>query len=237
MFKAKPRRRKEERHRRSVLASEPPSEFASRELNAVSRRFCLVALLLASALPLLAADTFSSAYISEFMADNQHGLKDEDGNPSPWIELHNGGSTLINLNGWFLTDTVTNLTKWRFPGVVLLPDKYMFVFASGKNRTNDVAHLHTNFRLKNEGDYLALASPATNVVSEFAPSYPTQRPDISYGRVRGEPAIHGAMLHPTPGAANASSGPGFATEVTFSRAGASFTVPFTVQLSSGASGA
>src|SRR5438309_10540059 len=133
------------------------------------------------------------------MAENEHGLKDEEGHQSPWIELHNGSSTPINLQGWFLTDTATNLGKWCFPGVVLLPDKYLVVFASGKNRTNDLAHLHCNFRLKQEGAYLALAGPATNVVSEFAPSYPKQSPDVSYGRVRGESAIRGAMQKPTPG--------------------------------------
>src|SRR5439155_20560352 len=33
--------------------------------------------------------------------------------------------------GWFLSDTLTNLTKWRFPRVVMLPDSYLMVFASG----------------------------------------------------------------------------------------------------------
>src|SRR5205085_10811229 len=144
--------------------------------------------------------------------------------------------TPINLQGWFLTDTATNLGKWCFPEVVLLPDKYLVVFASGKNRTNDLAHLHCNFRLKQEGAYLALAGPATNVVSEFAPSYPKQSPDVSYGRVRGESAIRGAMQKPTPGAANANSGQGFAPEVIFSRTSGSFSQPFTLQLSSGATG-
>ena len=190
---------------------------------------------LAASLP--AADTFTSAYISEFMADNQHGLKDDDGDFSGWIEIHNASRAAINLNGWFLTDNLTNLTKWRFPGVVLLPDKYLVVFASAKNRTSELAHLHANFRLDKQGSYLALVGPATNVVSEFAPAYPKQAADISYGRVRGEPVICGAFVRPTPGRPNASSGLGFAPEVFFSKPGGNFTAPFNVALSSRATGA
>jgi len=186
-------------------------------------------------LPLMAADTFNSVYLSEFLADNQHGLKDDDGDYSPWIELHNGGAGAVNLAGWFLTDSPTNLTKWRFPGVALLPRKELVVFASGKGRTNDLAHLHTNFRLDPKGNYLALVNRATNVVSEFTPA--PQSPDVSDGRVRGEPALRGRFVRPTPGKPNASSGPGFAPEVVFSKPAANFIEPFTVELSARGSNA
>ena len=108
-------------------------------------------LALALVLPAQAADNFTSAYISEFVVDNRHGLKDDDGDRSGWIELHNGGRATVNLSGWFLTDDPNNPAKWRFPGVALLPDKHMVIFASGKNRTNILAHLHTNFRLRTPG--------------------------------------------------------------------------------------
>ena len=187
--------------------------------------------------PVHAADTFASAYISEFMADNQHGLKDDDGDFSGWVEIYNASRTALSLRGWFLTDNATNLTRWRFPGVELLPDKYLVVFASAKHHTNAAAPLHANFRLAPPGSYLALVGPATNVVSEFAPAYPRSSADISYGRVRGEPAICGPFQQPTPGRPNAIRGPGFAPEVSFSRPGGNFTDPFTVELSSRATGA
>jgi hypothetical protein len=181
------------------------------------------------------AETFNSVYVSEFLPDNQRGLRDDDGERSPWIELRNGSSRTVNLAGWFLTDTRSNLTKWRFPGVALLPGKELIVFASGRNRTNDLAHLHTNFRLDPNGSPLALVNRATNIVSEFAPA--RLSPDVSFGRVRGEPALRGPFTKPTPGRPNASSGPGFAPEVAFSRSAASFIEPFTVHLAVGASNA
>lgn len=171
------------------------------------------------------------------MADNQRGLRDDDGDRPGWIELYNPSTATINLNGWFLTDNSTSLAKWRLPEVVLLPDKYVVVFASAKNRTNNLAYLHTNFRLTKQGSYLALVNPMKNIVSEFAPAYSKQAADVSYGSVRGEPALRGAMVHPTPGRPNASSGLGFAPAVVFSRAGVTFADPFTVELSSGTAGA
>jgi hypothetical protein len=198
------------------------------------RRFCLASLgcALALAAPAWAANTFNSVYISEFLAENnRHTVQDSDGDYPGWIELCNGSSDVVNLAGWFLSDAPTNLTKWRFPAVRILPGNYLVIFASGKGRTNDLAHLHTNFRLGKDGGYLALVGPTTNVVSEFAPGYPKQSPDVSYGRVRGEPDICGNFLQPTPGKPNESSGPGFAPKVVFSRPSGSFMDPFALDLS------
>ncbi|MEO8428178.1 MAG: CotH kinase family protein, partial [Verrucomicrobiota bacterium] len=60
---------------------------------------------------------------------------------------------------------------------------------------------------------------------------PKQSPDVSYGRVCGEPEIQGYFLHPTPGKPNESSGPGFAPNVAFTRPSGSFVDPFTLALS------
>ena len=84
------------------------------------------------------------AMISE-LADNRRTLNDEDGDSSDWIEMFNAGDTAASLNGWFLTNSRTNLTQWRFPDVVLPPNGFLVVFASKKNRTDITGRLHTNF--------------------------------------------------------------------------------------------
>ncbi|MEN9576433.1 MAG: hypothetical protein RL514_4288 [Verrucomicrobiota bacterium] len=202
----------------------------------MTRTACSIAVLLLTQLAgLRAADGFTGVYLSEFLAINRRGLLDDDGDRSGWIELHNGGTNPVNLDGWFLTDSRTNLSKWRFPGVVLLPDKYLLVFASGKDRTQGLAHLHTNFKIAPQDGYLALVDPKARVISEFAPTQ--QSADVSDGRVRGEPAIRGYFALPTPGRPNAGSGPGFAPEVVFSQLGGNFTEPYTVSLSTGAASA
>ena len=180
-------------------------------------------------MPAWAAETFDSIYISEVLVENRRGVPAKDGKDHDWIELYNGGSGAVNLAGWFLSDTPTNLTKWRFPRVVMLPDSYLLVFASGTGRTNDLAHLHANFQLDKKGGQVVLAGRGTNLVSQIA--YPKSLPDVSYGCVRGEPAIRGNFVEPTPGKPNQSSGPGFAPKVAFSRPSGSFTSAVVLNLS------
>ncbi|MGA1237772.1 MAG: lamin tail domain-containing protein, partial [Limisphaerales bacterium] len=120
--------------------------------------------------------------ISEFLASNGSSLVDEDGQSSDWIEIHNSGGTSASLGGWYLTDDPAWLTKWAFPEVSISAQGYLVVFASGKDRTNDVAWLHTNFSLDAAGEYLALVRPdGVTVAYDFAPSYPAQERDFSYG--------------------------------------------------------
>ena len=65
--------------------------------------------------------------ISEFMAENASGIKDDDGDRSDWIELLNLGSDVVNLAGWSLTDDPNRLAKWRFPFWTLAPNSYLLV--------------------------------------------------------------------------------------------------------------
>lgn len=191
-----------------------------------------LALVLGLATCLPAADTFTSVIISEA---GFNGPKDEDGARPAWIELHNLGTWPVSLGGWFLTDDPNRLTAWRLPNVTLLPDKHLLIHASGKNRTNDLLHLHTSLSLNANGGFLALVTAATNVISEV--NYPPLAGTSSFGSVRGEPSLRGVFPKTTPGKANASSGAGFAPEVVFSRPGGNFSGDFALELSTRATNA
>jgi hypothetical protein len=121
--------------------------------------------------------------ISEFMADNRGTLKDEDGDDSDWIEVHNPDAAPVNLTGFALSDKAANPGKWLFPDVTVPPGGYLVVFASGKNRRIAGLPLHTNFSLEKNGEYLSLAAPGGAVLQEFAP-FPPQQEDRSYGQGR-----------------------------------------------------
>jgi hypothetical protein len=124
----------------------------------------------------------SQVIISEFLASNNNGLRDEDGACSDWIELFNRGTNTVNLEGWHLTDSAASLTKWRFPATNLPPNGFLLVFASGKDRALPGAPLHANFSLKASGDCLALVYPdGVTIALEFRPLFPEQFPNISYG--------------------------------------------------------
>jgi len=123
----------------------------------------------------------SDVVISEFMASNTRTVTDENGLYPDWIELHNTTTTNISLNGWFLTDSASKLTKWRFPATNLVADGYLLVFADGKDRAIAGAPLHTSFSLSASGEYLALVRPDLTIATQFSPTFPLQQPDVSYG--------------------------------------------------------
>ena len=142
-------------------------------LNFLSVLLCYV---LVSAGSLVAAD---QVLITEFMAANTHTLADEDGSFEDWIEICNAGTNTVNLDGWYLKDSTTS---WRFPQTNIEASAFLIVFASNKDRHIAGRPLHTNFKLDRNGEYLALLKPdGVTVASAYAPSYPFQAPDVSYG--------------------------------------------------------
>jgi hypothetical protein len=145
--------------------------------------------------------------INEFVASNNDGLEDEDGDTSDWIELYNAGDSPVDLVGWALTDMVYDRNKWTFPDITIDSGEYLVVFASGKDRkpTNG-DNLHTNFRLNRLGEFLGLhnAYGEPQPLSVFDPEFPMQVTDFAYGRYTGRPGFW-YLQPPTPGAPNESS--------------------------------
>lgn len=164
--------------------------------------------------------------ISEFMAANNATLLDSFGDSSDWIELYNGTASPIDLAGWSLTTQATNLMQWTLPDYVLASGDFLVVFASGRNLTAVTNELHTNFKLPAAGSFLALVDPQTNLVSAFAPQYPPQTTDVSYGV---DPVLTGDIGYytiPTPDNPNVPAGPGFTAEPAFSQPGGTFVSAF-----------
>ncbi|MCP5523002.1 MAG: CotH kinase family protein [Verrucomicrobiales bacterium] len=120
--------------------------------------------------------------ITEFMADADFGLLDEDGESQDWIEIHNPNAFEMALTGWSLTDDVTDPTRWTFPGGSIGPRGFVLVFASGKDRRDPSGEWHTNFKLERDGEYLALIRPdGLTPSTEFSPAFPPQVAGASYG--------------------------------------------------------
>jgi fibronectin type 3 domain-containing protein len=143
--------------------------------------------------------------ITEFMAENTATLADNDGQFSDWIEIHNPDPAPLNLAGWHLTDNDGDLGKWAFPAVVLDPGAYLVVYASNQNRADPSQPLHTNFRLDNDGEFLALVAPDGATIAQSYTSengrFPQQYADVSYGLIAGS-TDEAYFLAPSPGATN-----------------------------------
>lgn len=154
--------------------------------------------------------------INEIVASNGNGLEDGNGKKEDWIELFNPNETAIDLDAFYLSDDATELTKWNFPAIIIPANGYLVVFASGNDQSDPAGIPHTNFRLSALGEFLAITqADGITISDQFAPAYPTQFTDISYGPPTdgGDPLF---FATPTPGAPNAHGSPGVVSDTKFS---------------------
>ena len=180
---------------------------------------------------LVASSPAATPWISEFMADNQSVLADADGEFTDWIELLNPGPGALDLGGFYLTDSAGFPAQWRCPAGVIVPaGGFKIVFASGKDRTNAAAELHTNFQLNKDDGYLALVAPdGVTVLQAFHP-YPAQQPNISFGPDAAV-GTNVFFAQPTPGATNSGGALPALPKVEFSLNSQLFTNTLTLTLS------
>ncbi|MCQ2060864.1 MAG: CotH kinase family protein [Fibrobacter sp.] len=64
---------------------------------------------------------------------------DHEGGDAGWVELYNRSNSVVNISGYGLTDSPSNLKKWVFGNVSIPAKSYMLVFLSGKDYPDYVA--------------------------------------------------------------------------------------------------
>jgi catechol 2,3-dioxygenase-like lactoylglutathione lyase family enzyme len=120
--------------------------------------------------------------LNEILTRNVTDLQDGFGRREDWLEIYNPNNTVVNLDGYFLSDNEGVPTKWNFPAVTIAAQGYLIVFASGEDTLDPEGRAHTNFSLSTGGEYLAIIRPdGITVDDSFSPSYPEQFGDTSYG--------------------------------------------------------
>lgn len=126
----------------------------------------------------------SQVRVNEWMASNTGSVADPaDGDFEDWFELFNAGNEIIDLGGFRLTDTMTNLSKWIIPpGTRLEPGGFLIVWADEEGSQNGPASsgLHVNFKLNQGGEMIALIGPDGSVVDQV--QFGPQSNDASQGR-------------------------------------------------------
>ncbi|MBN1696002.1 MAG: CotH kinase family protein [Spirochaetales bacterium] len=165
-------------------------------------------------------------YISEVIPSGCDDKKDEDGEVSDIIEIHNKNSFSVNLRGYFLSDNPQHPNKWAFPEVMLQPDMYLFVFASGKNRHD--RYLHTGFKLGSDEDELLFVHETAGIIDSI-PILPGSF-NMSYGRSTNDRKLV-FFLNPTPGRPNSDGYSEVTGEVEFSLKGGFYSGPQHVAIS------
>jgi hypothetical protein len=117
--------------------------------------------------------------INELMAQNTATVTDPFGDYADWIELYNTTNTTLSLDNLFMSDSNTNLIKWRFPnGITMAPHSYLIVWAD-----QDVTQegLHADFKLSSTGESVYL-SYANGTLIETV-DYGIQTADMGYARI------------------------------------------------------
>ncbi|MBC8002669.1 MAG: lamin tail domain-containing protein [Opitutaceae bacterium] len=148
---------------------------------------------------------FPALWINEVQPLNTTGILDNFGEREPWIELHNPSASPLSLNGLFLTDQFTNLTRWAFPaGSSINPGQFLVIWADGEPGESTVSQFHTTFRLTNGTGSIALVR--TNASGAHVLDYvnftgvPANR---SYGSYPdGQPVTRQSFHFVTPGLTN-----------------------------------
>lgn len=118
--------------------------------------------------------------INEVMSSNSTTIKDIDEEFSDWIELYNGASSSINLEGYYLSDSRNNLTKWRIPSATVEANGFLLIWASKKDFVKN-GEIHTNFSISSSGEEIFL-SDANGLLIDEIPALEIPR-DFSYGRI------------------------------------------------------
>ncbi len=146
----------------------------------------------------LAAAATPTLRINEVLATNTkiaHGATFPD-----IIELHNSGTTAVDLAGKSLSDDTTTPRKYVFPaGTTIAPSGYLVVYA---DTDTTAPGLHTGFALDAEGDTVALydtTAAAGTLLDSVVFGF--QIPDYSISRTSSNSATW-ALTAPTPNAAN-----------------------------------
>ncbi len=184
----------------------------------------------------------ADVYITEIAATGRNAIADEDGQRQNWIEIANFGGQPVSLEGWKLTDNFHRPSSWTFPKILLKHGERLLVFASGKDRKTPGSPLHANFKLDEQGEYLALLNPdGQTVVNEVLPKYPNQRGTATWGLREGllltgaggqVPAdAYRFFTEGTPGAPNRSELFGLVASVKCSEPASLRNSPFTITLS------
>lgn len=172
--------------------------------------------------------------ISEFMARNESTLENSFGEYADWVELRNDSDQSVDLMGWALANDQQLTNPWTIPAShILEPGEFAIVWASDRNQVTPAGEMHANFKLKSDGEFLALVNPSGDIVSQYGDvdsNYPSLLPDVSYGVDSSGQPRH--FLNPTPGDVNDDDAGGIVADTKFSNDRGFYYEPFSVTVSS-----
>ena len=135
--------------------------------------------------------------INEVLANNT-GAHEHEGTLPDYVEIFNGGTSPILLEGLALTDNINQKDKFVFPGgIILRAGEYKVLYADSNQTTSGI---HLGFALDAEGDtlYLLDSTQADAAILDQV-TFGLQIANMSLGR---DEELHWALDVPTPDTKN-----------------------------------
>jgi hypothetical protein len=129
------------------------------------------------------------------------------GNPnggSDWIEVFNttNDTILLEAGKWFVSDSLSNPTKYKLPQSTILPRGFLVIWADGMDTV--ISQIHTNFSLSKNGEesvlYYKKSSSNEYVVDQQ--TFGAQQSAKSFARLPDGSTYWDFSTNPTPGQPN-----------------------------------
>jgi len=169
--------------------------------------------------------------INEFEAKNTSTISDNYGEFDDWIEIINKTGQSINLNGYYLTDDLSDKSKSKLISngdELVVPSGGTIILWADKEISQGSNHL--SFKLSSESGQIGLFSPTLQFLDTL--SYPLQYTDISEGRDQSNSSLWKYYSVPTPNKANNTTAyTGVAGIPLFNYASAIYTSPIQIIMS------
>lgn len=140
----------------------------------------------------------NSLMINEVMNSNYSYMAQNGGQYYDWIELKNNSNDTIRLSDYYISTTTNNAQMYQLPDIILEPDQYFILMASGDTSLSNKSYYHTNFKISDR-ESLYLYEKNDIVDSVFIAEIPT---GYSFGRGSKNGFFY--MENPTPKAENKS---------------------------------
>jgi hypothetical protein len=146
----------------------------------------------------------SQVMVNEYSCSNVNTIVDNYGETPDWVELYNTGSSAVSLTGYYLSDKISNPTKWPIPaGVTIAANGYLIIWISG-NDTLDGINVHAGIKLTQTKPEALVFADASGIIIDSITLNPTQE-NHSRGRTTDGGAIWGVFTTPSPTASNTAA--------------------------------
>jgi len=142
--------------------------------------------------------------INEVQSTNT-GLADPFGQLMDWVEIYNPDGEPVNMQGYYLSDSVSDRVKYQFPNIEIAPGGFLVIWAGSVTDFPLRSGAHATFGISSGGEAIVLTAPDGLTVVD---QYPSKA--IGAGRSMGrQPDGTGALYFfttPTQGTANLGGG-------------------------------